>query len=327
MSNHPVPAKSASRAPLFASGIWLIVLIVAALFSVGAALALGEFSPRMIEGWTTIWVMYGALAVVGTLLLSVGGIDLSIGAVVGWVGVTIGLLAPEIGVVAAAAVAVFGAFVVGLVNGLLIGLTRLHPALITLGTLTLLRGIAFILTDSAPVRIEDMEILGSPVWGWGGLLLALAGTILLTLALMRSRPNLKQEDAGSGPLTRIAWMTALFAFSGLIAGLVGVAMAGRLGVGMAMTGTGFEALVLMLALLSGVPVGKGANGQTLIGLAAALVTTLAYVAVEHTLRFSDLPQASLEAGKGLLILVVALISFAVHSTVGRMGKPAAAPGN
>lgn len=324
MSNLPVPERSASRVPLLASGVWLIVVIVMALVAVGTALASAEFNPRVIENWTVIWLMYAALAVVGTLLMSVGAIDLSIGAIVGWVGVTIGLLAPETGVVTAVAVAVLGALVIGLVNGVLIGLTRLHPALITLGTLTLLRGLMFVLTEGVPVRIEDMDSLGSPLWGWGGLLLALAGTIVLTLVLMRSRPVLRQEGAVGGPFPRIVWMTVLFAFSGLVAGLVGVTMTGRLGVGMAVNGTGLEALVLALALLSGVPIDKGANGQTLVSLAAALIAALAYVGIESALRLSELPQASLEVAKGALILTAAVISFAFHWIVERVVKPAPA---
>ncbi len=325
MSNTPVPEPPASRVPLLASGVWLIVVIVMALAAVGAALATAEFNPRVIENWAVIWLMYAALALVGTLLLSVGGIDFSIGAIVGWVGVTIGLLAPEAGVVTAVAVAVLSALVIGLINGLWIGLTRLHPALITLGTLTLLRGLMFVLTDGATVRIEDMDSLGSPLWGWGGLLVALAGTIVLTLVLIRSRPNLRQEGAVGGPFPRIVWMTVLYAFSGLVAGLVGVTMTGRLGVGMAVNGTGLEALVLTLALLSGVSVDKGANGQTLVSLAAALIAALAYVGAESALRLSDLPQASIEVVKGVLILVAAVSSFAFHWIVGRVVKPAAAP--
>ena len=109
----------------------------------------------------------GILTMAQTIVLISGGIDLSVGSNVALSGVVAGLLFMHgvplwIDCVAALACAT----VIGLINGVLIAQNRAHPFIITLGMLTLLEGIAELITGGSPVN--DMGALVHHV-GWNDL--------------------------------------------------------------------------------------------------------------------------------------------------------------
>ncbi len=322
MSVNPsaTPRPARSTASLIAGVVWATLIVVVALVVIGVSLAAGEFNGRMLEVLVTNWVLIAPLAVVAVLLLALGGAELAIAGVIAWVGVAVGMLAPEFGVIPAALLAIGVALVVGLGAGVISGLTRINPALITLGALALLRGVALVWSDGQAVRIDEMETLASPVWSWGALLLAIGGAAVIGFALSRSRVGQAQDEAAAGGLSRVAWLGGLYAFSGLIAGLIGVALIGRLGVGTPTNGSGYETAVVLIALLGGVGVGRGVNRLTLLALAVALVAAAGYAAGTVGLQVADVPAATIEVAKGVLIPVVALLSTGLHWIGARTGS-------
>lgn len=85
----------------------------------------------------------GLIALGMAVVIASGGIDLSVGAIVGLSSVMLGVYY-QAGVPLPAAIvaAIVTATACGFLNGLLVVLLRLHPLLVTLGTLSAFRGIA-----------------------------------------------------------------------------------------------------------------------------------------------------------------------------------------
>ena len=95
----------------------------------------------------------GIMAVVMTMVIVSGGFDLSIGAVVALSAVTIAKihdLDVDIWIAVAAAFALGP--IVGLANGLIVTKVGINPLITTLGTLSIVRGAAYVLTARARPR-------------------------------------------------------------------------------------------------------------------------------------------------------------------------------
>jgi len=92
----------------------------------------------------------GIIAIGETLVLIAGGVDLSVGSVAALSGVVTGLLWEVAGLpigLAALAGLFTGAFI-GLINGVLVTRLRINPLISTLATFSIVRGLAFVLTNA-----------------------------------------------------------------------------------------------------------------------------------------------------------------------------------
>ena len=124
----------------------LVVLLVWVMF---LSLATDGFATRtnvllVLRQSSTI----GVVAIGATLVILLGEIDLSLGAVVSVSGVLMTklLLGTGVNVVVAGLVSVLVGLVCGLVNGLLVTALRINSFMATLATMTVLGGVAFLLT-------------------------------------------------------------------------------------------------------------------------------------------------------------------------------------
>ncbi len=93
--------------------------------------------------------IYLVLSVGMTLVISAGQIDLSVGAIIGFAGMSMGMLI-KAGMSAPLAI-FFGlliSFLIGMLNGMLIAYGKINSFIVTLSTMTIMRGIILILTNS-----------------------------------------------------------------------------------------------------------------------------------------------------------------------------------
>ena len=96
--------------------------------------------------------IYLVLSVGMTLVICAGQIDLSVGAVIGFSGMSMGMLI-KAGLPASAAIPLglaIAAFI-GLVNGWIVAYGRINSFIVTLSTMTIIRGIILVLTNSKSV--------------------------------------------------------------------------------------------------------------------------------------------------------------------------------
>jgi len=103
---------------------------------------------------------FAIMAIGATIVIISGGIDLSVGSIYALAGVSMALALRALGPAAPATTALVGlvtgvgvGLLCGLLNGLLVVGLRVHPFIITLGTMWVLRGIAFVATKAESILV------------------------------------------------------------------------------------------------------------------------------------------------------------------------------
>jgi ribose/xylose/arabinose/galactoside ABC-type transport system permease subunit len=256
---------------------WLLLLTV-----LSAAFYLPNF--RSYENLTNILNQSASLAVLSvgqTFVILCGLIDLSVGQLLGLV-VVLGcaLMGSQFGgTIAALGVALGLGAAVGATNGLLNNLLRIHPLILTFGTMGILQGIIFVFTDrsvgtASPtvVWLANGQLGGLPV---PAILLAIitAGAYLILqhtrfgrhiYAVGGNEENARRVGVN---VQRVKFLA--FVMSGLSAGLAGILVAGRIGTGYPNAGIGFELDAIVAVVLGGTSLTGGVG--SVIGSAVAAV--------------------------------------------------------
>ncbi|HEX3681466.1 MAG TPA: ABC transporter permease [Bryobacteraceae bacterium] len=230
------------RSKLSAAGPWAVPLLLVILFLACSIAAPKTFASLanlrvMIDGQATIVLL--ALAVI--VPLRAGDFDLSISAVMILTGVTLGVLnAHNYPLALACLLALLIGPVVGLLNGWLVVKFGIDSFIATLGTMTILGGLASLISSNALITTIPASLtgfaahrflgFGTPVWaGWMIALLLWyvfewtpCGRYLLFIGGNRGAARL----AG---LRVNAFRQGAFVFSGTLSSVVGLLYAGLLG--------------------------------------------------------------------------------------------------
>ena len=210
----------------------------------------------------------------------------------------------------------------GLINGVLIQLFRLPAIIVTLGTLSLFRGMTFIISNAKQIDRQwiPSELKGlsqtSPIFGIPWIIFIAFGVALLTYIFLNHMRLGRQIYAiGSNPVAaplrgiNVTQVTLLvFTISGALAGLAGILYASRWGfVNPSNTGNGFEFQVIAATVIGGVSINGGVGsvlgtvlGVLLLGCVAAALPLL------------GIPGTAQAAIYGAVILVALLIDRSVR---------------
>ncbi|SMX47811.1 ABC transporter permease [Maliponia aquimaris] len=216
-----------------------------------------------------------AIIVIGmALLLASGGFDLSVGAVLALAStVAAMLIAAGVPIPIAVAAAIGLGGLIGLTNGALVTLIGINPLVATLGTMSIARGIALVMTEGFSISSLPREFglagssswLGLPVLLWITLLLV----VLFDLAFRHTRffrqvyfigANERAAHLSGIPVIRVR--IVLYVLSGMLAALAGVLLASRLVSGTPTAGNALELQVLAAAVIGGASL-RGGEGTIL----------------------------------------------------------------
>lgn len=223
----------------------------------------------------------GIVAIGETMVLIAGGVDLSVGSVAALSGVVTGLLWETMGVpigLAVLASLATGALV-GLVNGLLVTRFRINALITTLATFSIVRGLAFVLTNAQMNQLTDPGF----VWLGRGDIAGVPFPFILMLILyaifgfvLGQTPFGRDLYAiGGNPMaSRLAGISAdrylliVFVLSGLLAAMGGLIQSAQLAASTPQLATGLEFTVIAAVVLGGTSLagGKGTLLGTLIGV-------------------------------------------------------------
>ncbi len=227
---------------------------------------------------------YGILSVGMVLLLSMGEIDLSVGAILTLVNIVTAIALREgmpmpLAVLAGLAT---GA-TCGLANGALGVLLRIPTIIVTLGTMSVYRGLALVFSKATPIsnfpkdnllfELGSRNVLGVPTGVWLMLLVGLMGHVVLNHTAFGWRAQAIGSNAQAArysgiPLARyrIVAMTIM----GLVASMAGIMELGFLQSGSPTTGQGYELYVIASAVIGGTAL-AGGSGSVLGGILGALL--------------------------------------------------------
>lgn len=237
-----------------------------------------------LSNWTIIitQVSINALLAFGvTFVIITGGIDLSVGSIVAVAGVVAASLAQE--GANSLGVAVLGGLTAGLLfgllNGFLITKSKIAPFIVTLGTMTIGRGLALILSNGRPVSnlSESFNFIGSgKVLGLPVPIIILIFVFILSSVLLR-RTIFGRYIYAIGGNEEAAWASginvekiklAAYAIGGTLAGLAGILLTARITTGQPNSGMGFELDAIAAVVIGGTSTtgGRGTMIGTLIGV-------------------------------------------------------------
>lgn len=257
-------------------------------------------------------VEIGVIALAMTPVIISGGIDLSVGSTMALAAVTFGALAKNLGLPwpLAAAAALGVGVAAGWLNGELIARLAIPPLIVTLGTLSLLRGIAEGVTAGAANYTGFTS--GFLSIGQGTIGPAPAQAVLLVAAaifffLLQHRSTIGRSISAIGysadgaryagiPVQRR--VREVYLLSGLCAAAAAIVYVARVGQAKADAGSGHELTAITAVVLGGTSIfgGRGSIVGTLLGL-------LALALLDNGLRLADGPAELAGILKGLLLLL------------------------
>jgi ribose transport system permease protein len=249
-----------------------------------------------------------------TLAMLTGGIDLSIGMIGSMAALLVATQSTEQGAVIAVAIGLVAATVAGVANGVGIGIFKVHPLIMTLGTGLLLLGL--MAAYQGAMTNAGTELPAAIVWLGQGLDLAGLPNSLLVFVPIAALILFGLRSTGYGRLlfaigdnpvaSRLAgariWqiLVVLYVISALLAAVAGLLVAGLVNTA---TVSLVEVSVLpsvAAAVIGGTSImgGRGGYAGTIVGAMILTVLTALLTAL-------SLPEAVREMLFGLIIVAVA----------------------
>jgi rhamnose transport system permease protein len=261
----------------------LLLVIIIAMIAGFATRAAGFAEPANLVNIFNDTSILIILALAQTTVILTKSIDLSVAANLAFTGMAVAMMnaafpgLPLIFLVVAAVA--IGAFL-GAINGYLVWALEIPPIVVTLGTLTIYRGMAFVLSGGAWVNAHQMTetfldvprtvLLGLPVLSWVGILVVL----LIYLVLRYTSFGRATYAAGGNPVAAVyagidvGWTKFLaFVLSGALAGLCGYLWVSRYAVAYVDIANGFELDSVAACVIGGISIagGVGSVAGTILG--------------------------------------------------------------
>jgi ribose transport system permease protein len=264
---------------LMLAGRYGVVLALALLIAFGALRYDHFLRPFNVLTFLRYNSMFALVGLGMCFVIMTGGIDLSVGAVAALASV-VAAMASGAGWVAGLAAGAAVGTAVGIVNGLIVVRLSLAPFITTLATMLAARGTGLLLAhnqsvavsyDTAFTNIGQDDLLGFPIPAWIALLAYLCGWLVLNMtpfgrAVLAVGGN---EDAARLMGLRVDRVKlAVYAASGLLAGIAGVVLAAQFGAGQPVEGVGWELFAISAVVVGGTLLtgGQGSVGNTLAGV-------------------------------------------------------------
>lgn len=264
--------------------LWALILIC----MIAAVISPNFLRPANVVNVVRAVSLNGIIAMGMTFVVLTGGVDLSVGSIVGVVAVSSAImmqkgLNPVVTVLAGLAIGT----ILGLVNG--IGVTRgkLAPFIMTLGTMTALRGVARYIANGSPQNWRDAgidfsflgqgSILGIPVPVY--IFLAVFGIAFYVLKYTQFGRSVyalgdSREAARLCGINTKRIETMCFVITGFLSALSAIIFISRLGIGQPEAGDGYELDALAMVYIGGASTagGSGSVFGTLVG--ACLISVI-----------------------------------------------------
>lgn len=295
-------------------GVLVILLIVATI------LYPGFLSSANIGNILTQNAAVGIIAVGMTFVIISGGFDLSVGAIyalgaVLFAGVTMQTGSPAL----AGIVALLAGVIVGTVNGALISMVKINPFVATLGTGSVISGIAYIYSNSSPFIVtgvptfQDLAlstIAGLRLPAWILFAVFIVGSIIL------AKTSYGRNIAAVGGNYEAAWLsglrvrglsTSVYVLAGALAALAGMMDSSRLGVGQADMGALMALDAIAIVVVGGTSLlgGEGAVWRSAVGLLILATLTNVFYSINVTQNWQLI-------AKGLIVVAAVAVDAIIR---------------
>lgn len=292
----------------------ILILVVSVILTILSP----QFFTRSNLTTVTMGMTYDLLMAAGmTLVLILAGIDLSVGSVLGLTGVVTTLLLQDGVPIPLAIVLGLGVAVLcGVVNGLFVARFKIAPFIVTLGMMSVARGIATVLTSGYFVsnlpkpylQIGQGELFSVPIPVW----IVIPILIIFDYLLKNWKPlNSSYYIGNNEEAARLSGINApriiLFGYviSSAMAGLAAVFMTSRLAMGFFQFGLGAELRAIAAAVIGGASLtgGTGSILGTFLGVLLLAIINNGFVLLNGSPNWQSVVSGA--------ILVIAIMVDAI----------------
>lgn len=256
-------------------------------------------------------------------------IDLSVAANLALTGMVVAMINtvyPDLPIVLTIVISIgFGA-ALGVINGLLVWKLDIPPIVVTLGTMTIFRGVIFLISDGKWVNAHEMsgsftafprvEILGMPMLAWIAVVVALGVWALVT----RTPLGRAFFAAGGNPHAAVytginvgKTQFAAFVISGALAGLTGYLWVARYAVAYVDIAAGFELEVVAACVIGGISIAGGLGT-----VAGAVLGALFLGVIKNALPVVNVSPFWQLAISGAAIVIAVALNARANRKIGRV---------
>ncbi len=315
-------SKEASKSKLFFGSIeWskYMVYIVFVIMFVLFSAVLGDkgfLTQNNLINVLRQTAMISIMAVAGTFVIASGQIDLTVGAVAAMSAMIVSLVLQKTDSIFLALVSGLTVGVIsGLVNGILVTKFRIPAFLATMGMMSVIRGSAMWITNTAAVPIKNIRF--NTVFGIGdvgGISVLILWTILfyiIGIIVFNKTPfgrhtlavGGNEVSAGYSGIKIDKIKIIVFLMSGVFAAFAGILYAGRMQAGRFSFGEGDEMSVIAAVVLGGTAMSGGTGS-----VVGALVGSILMGVINNALILAGLSSAQQTIVRGAIIVVAVVLS-------------------
>lgn len=256
------------------------------------------------------------IAIGMTFVILTGGIDLSVGSILAFCGaVSAAMLSSGMNSVLSLLVALVLGLFFGIVNGFLVSVMKLQAFIVTLVTMTFLRGATLVFTNGKPITVNDGGALFENIGG--GYLFNIPIPIYITLILFVVGHYILTNTkfgrytyaiGGNEEATKLSGIKVnnikiwIYGISGILSALAGIITTSRLFSAQPTAGTGYELDAIAAVVLGGTSLAGGVGKITGTALGAIIIGVLG-----NALNLLDVSSYYQMMIKAAVILIAVLI--------------------
>ena len=293
---------------------YFIFLIFIVLVIVLTAMKPSFIKPRNLANILKQASINGILSFGMMFVIISGGFDMSVGSTVAFAGVLAALLGRgQNPLFLGCIVAMLAGLAVGITNGVGIAVGDLPPFIMTLGTMTAVRGLALLITDGNPVTglsEQYRAVAAGSVLGIPNLAIFLAVVVIICSFVATKTVYGRRVYACGGNLqaARVAGINttliriSTFAIAGLLAGFCGFLMSSRVTIGQPTAAEGYEMDAITACVIGGVSMSGGVGKPW-----GVIIGTLMITVIGNGLDILGVSSHWQKIVKGLIIVLAVLI--------------------
>jgi ribose/xylose/arabinose/galactoside ABC-type transport system permease subunit len=292
-------------------GIIIALLVICAFFATTSPVFLTSGNLSNVLNQVAI---NSILAIGVTFVILTGGIDLGLGSYVALAGCFAAMLAQSgEGLILPVLVGILAGAAVGIINGALITKARIAPFIVTMGMMTVTRGIALVVSDGRP--ISDLSSSFNAIAGENllGIQLPVIYVIVIFLAAMflLNKTVLgryiyavggNEEAARASGINTQRIKIFVYTLCGALAGIAGIMQASRITTGQPNIGSGYELDAIASAVIGGTSL-SGGSGKIFGTIIGALIIGV----INNGLDLLNVSSYYQQIVKGLIIIGALLL--------------------
>lgn len=294
---------------------YFIVIIFIALVVV-----LGLLKPSFLSGGNIVNILkqtsiVGILSFGMMFVIICGGFDMSVGSIIAFTGILAALLGQgNLPLVVPFIVACLAELGIGMINGVGVAIGNLPPFIMTLGTMTAVRGLALLTSNGKPItgiseaykKVTSITLFGKiPMLAVFFIIVIAVCSFVLAKTVFGRRVF---SCGGNLQAARVAGINttfiriAVFAISGFLAGLCGFLMTSRVTIGQPTAAEGYEMDAITACVIGGVSMSGGVGKSWGVVVGALLITV-----ISNGLDVLGVSSHWQKVVKGIIIVVAVLI--------------------